>query len=419
MDWKEKWKKIEEARKILKLPLRTTRKEIIENYRKLVKIAHPDRGGSEEYVKKLNSAYELLMEYCDNYVINLAPNDDGAMEFIKEYLSDFEVIETQKEKVKNLFIYKKFGNGEHLCFGGHIDVVPPGEGWKSDPFKPIERDGKIYARGAQDMKSGVAAFLWAIKNTKNFNGTLSALITSDEEGDAIWGTKYMLEVLKEKNLLPDYAIVAEPTCEKIFGDAIKIGRRGSINGILKIFGKQGHAAYPKKAINPIHQFAPILPKIAGVDLDKGDEFFEPSKFVITDIRSGMEVTNVTPGELKMMFNVRNNTLTDAKKIKKFLEEKLQRLNYELEIKISSKPFITEPNNKLTKLLKSSIEKITNISPKYSTAGGTSDARFFAEYNIKVIEFGVINDTIHAPNERTSKEEIEKLTDIFFNIINSF
>ena len=350
---------------------------------------------------------------------SITPNDDGAMEFIKEYLSDFEVIETQKEKVKNLFIYKKFGNGEHLCFGGHIDVVPPGEGWKSDPFKPIERDGKIYARGAQDMKSGVAAFLWAIKNTKNFNGTLSALITSDEEGDAIWGTKYMLEVLKEKNLLPDYAIVAEPTCEKIFGDAIKIGRRGSINGILKIFGKQGHAAYPKKAINPIHQFAPILPKIAGVDLDKGDEFFEPSKFVITDIRSGMEVTNVTPGELKMMFNVRNNTLTDAKKIKKFLEEKLQGLNYELEIKVSSKPFITEPNNKLTKLLKSSIEKITNISPKYSTAGGTSDARFFAEYNIKVIEFGVINDTIHAPNERTSKEEIEKLTDIFFNIINSF
>ena len=347
---------------------------------------------------------------------SITPNDDGAMEFIKNYLKDFEIIETEKEGVKNLFLYKKFGDKEHLCFAGHIDVVPPGNGWNTDPFKATEKDGYIYARGAQDMKSGVAAFLWAIKNAKNFKGTLSTLITSDEEGDAIYGTNYMLEILKEKNLLPDYTIVAEPTCEEKFGDAIKIGRRGSINGVLKIYGKQGHAAYPEKSINPIHQIAPILPQIAGVDLDNGDEYFAPSKIVITDIRSGMEVSNVTPGELKLMFNIRNNTLTDKKKVENFIEEKIKNLKYSLEIKQSSFPFITKPTSKVVKKLKESIKKHTNITPKNSTAGGTSDARFFAKYGVNVVEFGVINDTIHSKNERTSKEEVEKLSKIFLDTI---
>ncbi len=347
---------------------------------------------------------------------SITPNDDGAMEFIKNYLKDFEVIETQKEGVKNLFIYKKFGNGDHLCFGGHIDVVPPGDGWNSNPFEPIEKDGFIYARGAQDMKSGLAAFLWAIKNAKNFKGTLSALITSDEEGEAIWGTKYMLEVLKQKNLLPDYAIVAEPTCEKVFGDSIKIGRRGSINGVLKKIGLQGHAAYPEKSINPIHKVAEVLHKIAGANLDKGDEFFAPSKLVITDIRAGMEVTNVTPGELKMMFNVRNNTQTNKEKIKNFIHQYFKDMNYTLTLTQSAEPFITNPNTKVVKNLDKAIKEITNITPKHSTTGGTSDARFFAKYGVKVVEFGVKNDTIHAPNERTTKEEVEKLSKIFKKVI---
>ena len=350
---------------------------------------------------------------------SITPNDDGAMEFIKNYLNDFECIEVEKEGVKNLFLYKKFNEGEHVCFAGHIDVVPPGDGWESNPFEPVEKNGFIYARGAQDMKSGVAAFLYALKHAKNFNGTLSTLITSDEEGDAIWGTKYMLEILKEKNLLPDFAIVAEPTCEKKFGDAIKIGRRGSINGYLSLKGKQGHAAYPEKAINPIHQIAPILPKIAGVNLDNGDEFFSPSKLVITDIRAGMQVTNVTPNELKMMFNVRNNTHTTKKDIEKFINKHFKGLNFTLELKQSAKPFITNPNTKIVKNLTDSIKKITNITPKNSTAGGTSDARFFAEYGVKVVEFGVKNDTIHAPNERTGKEEVKKLSKIFSNLINDW
>jgi len=347
---------------------------------------------------------------------SITPNDAGAIEFIKEYLNDFEVIENEKEGVKNLFIFKKFGEGEHLCFGGHIDVVPPGNGWQTNPFTPTEKDGFIYARGTQDMKSGLAAFLWAMKNAKNFNGTLSALITSDEEGDAIWGTRYMLEILKDKNLLPDFAIVAEPTCEEVFGDAIKIGRRGSINGYLTLKGLQGHAAYPEKSINPIHQIAKILPNIAGINLDNGDKYFAPSKLVITDIRAGMKVTNVTPGELQMMFNVRNNTQTNIEKIKKYIEENFKNLKYSLELKQSAEPFITDPNTKVVKALDKAIKKITGITPKHSTAGGTSDARFFAKYDIKVVEFGVKNDTIHAPNERTSKDEVDKLSKIFKNII---
>jgi succinyl-diaminopimelate desuccinylase len=347
---------------------------------------------------------------------SITPNDDGGMEFIKNYLPDYKIIESEKEGVKNLFIYKKFGEGEHLCFGGHIDVVPPGDGWENDPFTPTEKEGFIYARGAQDMKSGLAAFLWAMKNAKNFKGTLSALITSDEEGDAIWGTKYMLEILKEKNLIPDYAIVAEPTCKKVFGDAIKIGRRGSINGYLTLKGLQGHAAYPEKSVNPIHQIAPILPKIAGHDLDNGDEHFAPSKIVITDIRAGMRVTNVTPGELNMMFNVRNNTHTDKEKIKQYFDECFKGLNYSLELKQSAEPFITNPNTKVVKSLDKAIEQNTGVKPKHSTAGGTSDARFFAKYGVKVVEFGVRNDTIHAPNERTTGEEVEKLADIFKDVI---
>ena len=347
---------------------------------------------------------------------SITPNDGGAMEFIKKYLNDFEIIECEKESVKNIFLYKKFSDGDHLCFAGHIDVVPPGVGWNTDPFEPVEKNGFIYARGAQDMKSGVAAFLYALKHAKNFKGTLSCLITSDEEGDAIWGTRYMLEILKEKNLLPDYALVAEPTCETNFGDAVKIGRRGSINGYLTLKGKQGHAAYPEKSINPIHKAAQVLHKIAGVDLDKGNEFFAPSKFVITDIRAGMEVTNVTPGELKMMFNVRNNTHTDKEKIKEFIHEHFKGMNYLLELKESAKPFITDPDTKVVKTLDKAIKDITGITPKHSTAGGTSDARFFAQHGVKTVEFGVKNDTIHAPNERAAKDEVEKLSEIFMTVI---
>jgi succinyl-diaminopimelate desuccinylase len=353
------------------------------------------------------------------YLINSkseTPDDGGILTFIEDYLEDFTAVRLDVEDVKNLFIYKKFGEGEHLCFAGHVDVVPAGKGWDSDPYEATEKEGYIYGRGAQDMKSGVAAFTQAVKDAKDFDGTLSLLLTSDEEGEATNGTIKVLEYLKESNMLPDACVVAEPTCEKEFGDAIKVGRRGSINGYLTLKGKQGHAAYPEKAINPIHQISEVLGEMAGVDLDDGDESFAPSKFVVTDIRSGMQVTNVTPNELQMMFNVRNNTKTTQKEVREFVDKHHLDFDYELRLTQGSYPFKTDPNTKVVKKIDKAIESVTGIRPKHSTAGGTSDARFIAAFGIDVIEFGVKNDTIHSVNERTTKKEVQDLYKVFKSLI---
>lgn len=347
------------------------------------------------------------------------PQDDGAFEFLETYLDGYEALYHNQNGVKNIFLTKKFSDDSmHLCFAGHIDVVPAGEGWLTSPFVPMIKDGFIYGRGAQDMKGGVASFVEAVNNTKNFDGRVSILLTSDEEGDAIHGTKIMLEHLKSKNLMPTHCVVAEPTCESVFGDAIKVGRRGSINGILELKGKQGHAAYPEKAINPIHQIANIFNDIAGVDLDEGDEYFAPSKLVITDIRSGYEVTNVTPNSLKLMFNVRNSTKTSLEDIKIFIESKFVGMDFDLKLSQSANPFVTNGDGLLVTKLSGAIEKYCGILPKLSTAGGTSDARFIAPYGVEVLEFGVINDTIHAPNERVGVSEIEKLYSVFRELIDT-
>jgi len=350
---------------------------------------------------------------------SLTPDDAGSLKFIEAYLDGYEATYVNKEGVKNLFLTKKFSEGTHLCFAGHVDVVPAGDGWETNPFVPVIKEGKIYARGTQDMKSGVAAFVQACRDADHFEGRLSILLTSDEEGDATYGTQIMLEHLKETGRLPDYCIVAEPTCETTFGDAIKIGRRGSINGYLTVHGKQGHAAYPEKAINPVHQIAAVLENIAGVNLDNGDDDFAPSQMVITDIRGGMEVTNVTPGSLKLMFNVRNSTKTTQEEVKEHIAKCFEGLEYDLELTQGSYPFVTTRDSKIVKNLSSSIEKVTGLATKLSTAGGTSDARFMGAFDIDVVEFGVINDTIHAPNERTSIEEVEKLHRVFTELIKNF
>ncbi len=347
------------------------------------------------------------------------PDDGGLLDFIANYLPDFTAVRIDKENVKNLFLYKKFGKGDHLCFAGHVDVVPAGESWDTNPYEAVEKDGYIYGRGAQDMKSGLAAFIQAVSEVENFNGTLSLLLTSDEEGEAEFGTVEVLKYLQEKEMLPDYAVVAEPTCEDEFGDAIKVGRRGSINGYLTLKGKQGHAAYPQKAINPLHNIATVLPNIAGVDLDNGDEHFAPSKFVITDMRSGMEVTNVTPNELKMMFNVRNNTKITQDEITAFIAKHFKSLEYNLRLTQGSYPFKTDTDTKVVENIDKAIESVTGMKPKHSTAGGTSDARFMAPLGIKVIEFGVRNDTIHSVNERTTKKEVEDLYKVFKTLIKNW
>lgn len=351
--------------------------------------------------------------------VSVTPNDGGAFAFIKEYLAEFEVIEINVETTKNLFMYKRFSEGPHLCFAGHIDVVPAGEGWLSDPFEPLIQEGVVFARGAQDMKSGVCAFLQALKQTQNFKGTLSALLTSDEEGDAKHGTIEVLKALKSRSFLPDYAIVAEPTSEVTFGDAIKVGRRGSINGVIEITGKQGHAAYPEKSINPVHQIAPVLHLLAGHLLDEGDAFFTPSQMVITDMRGGMEVTNVTPGNLKIMFNVRNSTKTNLEKVRLYVEEVLEGLNYSLRLSESAQPFVTCKDSLIIKAVSQALLHVNGKQPKLSTAGGTSDARFFGSFGIATVECGVVNDTIHAPNECCPLHEVESLVSVFKNIIENF
>jgi len=347
------------------------------------------------------------------------PDDGALLDFIEKYLEGYSAIRIDIEDVKNLFIYKKFGTGDHLCFAGHVDVVPAGDGWDTNPYEAVEKDGYIYGRGTQDMKSGVAAFVQALKETSAFEGTLSLLLTSDEEGDAIHGTVKVLEYLKEHSMLPDAVVVAEPTCEEHFGDAIKVGRRGSINGYITLKGKQGHAAYPEKAINPIHNIAQVLQNMAGVNLDNGDEFFSPSKFVVTDIRSGMEVTNVTPNELKMMFNVRNTTLTTQKEVRAFVDKHLGEFDYELKLTQGSYPFCTNTQTKVVRNIDAAIEDVTGIQTKHSTAGGTSDARFVAQYGIDVIEFGVKNDTIHSVNERTTPQEVQGLYKVFKRLIDTW
>jgi len=353
---------------------------------------------------------------------SLTPNEAGSFEFIKSYLNDFSTIEVEKEGVKNIFLYKKFGDGKHICFAGHIDVVPPGGEWTTDPFSAVEEDGIIYGRGAADMKGGVAAFLYALKHTDSFNGTLSTLITSDEEGDALYGTVLMLEKLKELKMLPNFCLVAEPTCETKFGDTIKVGRRGSINGRIKIIGKGGHAAYPEKSDSPIVAIAKVLPNLANATLDGGDVYFAPSKLVITDIKGGYGKHNVIPSELELLFNIRNGTSTDVDSAKKFIEKAIEKAaikNFELEIAQSSNSFIIEKTDEAGKyfeMLSECVMEVSGVKPSPSTAGGTSDARFVSKYGVNVLEFGVKNETIHAPNECVTSDEIEKLTKIFQEFI---
>ena len=352
---------------------------------------------------------------------SVTPDDDGAFDFIEEYLGkEWTCIKVDMQGVKNRFFYKKFNdNKQHLCFAGHIDVVPPGEGWDVDPFAADIVEGVITARGTQDMKSGDAAFLYACKHAATFDGTLSILMTSDEEGEGTYGTIKMLEHLREIDFIPNFAVVAEPTCEDVFGDAIKVGRRGSINGYLNIQGKQGHAAYPEKTINPVHQVSEILSKIAGYNFDKGDDYFAPSQLIVTDIRGGSQVTNVTPDKLDIMFNVRNSTKTKKDDIEKFIEKNFKHLNYTLRTTQGSFPFVTNKESKVVRAMETSIQKILNVKTKHSTAGGTSDARYFGQFNIEAIEFGVINDTIHSVGERTTVKEVEGLTQIFEDLIENF
>lgn len=352
----------------------------------------------------------------------VTPNECGIYQWIMDFLGDEFVWERLDcGEVKNLFGYRDFAPKKknkkfHLCFAGHIDVVPAGEGWESDPFVPMIKDGYIFGRGAQDMKGGIASFLGAIQEFEREECDLivSILLTSDEEGKALDGTKFVLEELEKRNFLPNFALVAEPTSHLKIADTIKIGRRGSINGVIEIEGVQGHVAYPQKCINPVELLGERLGKIAGFNLDDGDDFFEPSKIVVTDIRGGIETCNVTPSKLKIMFNVRNSTASSEDTLRQYLQGILDGLPYHLTLQVSSYPFMTQ--SLLFDALSQSIEKITGYTPNASTTGGTSDARYFAAFGVEVLELGGLNDRIHAKNECASIKDLETLKEIFLDFL---
>lgn len=268
------------------------------------------------------------------------------------------------------------------------------------------------------MKGGVASLVYALKELKEFGGIISVLLTSDEEGIAIDGTNAMLELLKERDFLPHYCVLAECTSCDTLGDVMKIGRRGSISGVLKIEGIQGHAAYPHKCDNPVDKIVNILPKLSNVKLDEGDAEFSESRIIITDIRAGMEVVNVTPKNVKIMFNVRNNPNINQDSIKEYINKIFEGVPYTLELSQNAYPFITK-SEILTSNLSKAVFDIRGIKPEPNTHGGTSDARFFSAFGVEVVELGLKNDRIHGIDERVPLKDVVDLKKIFSTFIRYF
>lgn len=358
---------------------------------------------------------------------SITPTNDGAIEKIEQILERFgftcKILEFGKGslKVKNLYAYLKYGKGPNICFAGHTDVVPPGNmtQWKTNPFISTIKNGHLFGRGASDMKGAIGAYLEAslnlIKYKKKFNGTISFLITGDEEGDANYGTKKVVEWLIKKKIQLDYCLVGEPTNPKFLGEMAKIGRRGSLNGVLNVHGKQGHVAYPERALNPIQNLLKYCAKLKD-PLDEGNSFFQASNLEITSIDVNNEVTNLIPSEAFVRFNVRFNNNFTSKSLISLLKERLNIVgnNYSLEIKVSGESFYNS-SEKLSKSLTSAIYKTLRLKPKMSTSGGTSDARFIANI-CPVIEFGLVGNTMHQVNENVKISDIKKLSKIYFEFL---
>lgn len=355
---------------------------------------------------------------------SVSPEDQGCLQVIAQRLEavGFRIERMPFGPVENLWAL----HGTErplLCFAGHTDVVPTGprEEWNTDPFEPVVRDGFLYGRGAADMKSGLAAMVVATERfvTKhpNHKGTLAYLLTSDEEGPSVDGTRRVMEVLEARNEKIDYCVVGEPSSTDKLGDMIKIGRRGSLSGKLTVHGVQGHVAYPHLADNPVHAVAPALAELAGRTWDKGNEFFQPTTFQISNISAGTGAPNVIPGELKARFNIRFSTEQTVERLQSTITEILNRhkVNYTLEWFVSGLPFFTAPGE-LSKAVVQAIQEKVNRTPDLSTTGGTSDGRFIAPTGAQVVELGVTNATIHKVNENTKVEDIVTLTQIYERVM---
>ena len=315
-----------------------------------------------------------------------------------------------------------------IAFAGHTDVVPTGplEQWHSDPFQPTIRDGKLFGRGAADMKTSIAAFVTATERFvmahPNAPGSIGLLITSDEEGPAVDGTTRVVEAMRARGELLNYCIVGEPTCVNKLGDMIKNGRRGSLSGKLTIKGVQGHVAYPHLAKNPIHLAAPALAELAQTTWDNGNEYFPPTTWQVSNFRAGTGATNVIPGSAEVLFNFRFATVSTPESLKDRLESVLKKhyLDYELAWELGGKPFLT-PRGALVRAISAAIESVTGKAPDVSCTGGTSDGRFIKDICEELIEFGPINASIHKLNEHVNVADIEPLSEIYFktleNILN--
>ena len=351
---------------------------------------------------------------------SVSPADGGCQALMIERLEaiGFAVEKLRFGPVDNFWARR--GRGSPVfCFAGHTDVVPSGplDEWRSDPFVPVIRDGLLYGRGAADMKSGLAAMLTACEEFVGrypaHRGTIAFLITSDEEGPAVDGTRRVVEVLRERNDSIDWCLVGEPSSESELGDTIKIGRRGSLSGRLTVHGIQGHIAYPQFADNPVHAVAPALAELAARTWDPGNEHFQPTTFQVSNISAGTGAPNVIPGELKARFNLRFSTEQTVDGLKTVVEELLRRhrVNYSLEWFVSGYPFLTAPGE-LSEAATRAVQEQLRITPKLSTGGGTSDGRFIAPLGAQVIEIGVINQTIHKVNECVRVADIDRLHGVY-------
>ncbi len=351
---------------------------------------------------------------------SVTPEDAGCLELLGERLAalDFRLERIDSAGVCNLWARRGTASPV-LCFAGHTDVVPTGplDRWDSAPFEPTIRNGKLYGRGAADMKTSLAAFVTAIEtfiaDHPDHAGSIALLLTSDEEGVATDGTVRVVDALEARGETLDYCIVGEPTSVKTLGDMIKNGRRGSLSGTLRVKGKQGHVAYPHLATNPVHAFAPALAELAATHWDDGNEFFPPTTFQVSNIHAGTGANNVIPGECEVLFNFRFASVTTAEELKTRTHEILDRhgVEYELAWHLSGNPYLTG-RGALVEALSSAIRDVAGIDTELSTTGGTSDGRFIARISREVVEFGPINATIHQLNECVPVDSIEPLSAIY-------
>jgi succinyl-diaminopimelate desuccinylase len=363
---------------------------------------------------------------------SVTPEDGGAQKVLQDALEGLgftchskTFTDNNTPDVSNL--YARLGTAApNFCFAGHTDVVPVGdlESWTVEPFGAEIIDGVLYGRGTSDMKAAIACFAEAASrftetHGPDFGGSISFLITGDEEGPAINGTRKLLEWTKAEGEVLDACLVGEPTNPAILGEMIKIGRRGSLNGTLTVFGVQGHTAYPHLADNPIHRLVSMLDVLTNEHLDDGSDHFQASTLQVSTVDVGNPATNVIPGKAKAIFNIRYNDLHSSASLDKMLREKLDAIggDYELDIHVSGESFLTPPGS-LSDIISGAVQNVTGREPELSTTGGTSDARFIKDY-CPVAEFGLISQTMHKSNECVAVKDIEDLTDIYTAVLERF